>query len=370
MNEMQNNDVQSFMNYMRMPPELFLEILERVRPHISRQDTKYRHALEPGEKLATVLRHLASGDLYPSLQFSFRVSRHTIATFLPEVCQALIDEYAEEEVQCPITPDDWREVSMEFQTKWNVPHALGALDGKHVAIRCPPKSGSLYYNYKGFFSIVLLALVDADYKFLWCDVGGAGRMSDAQIYNDCELKEAIDDQTIGFPPDDPLPNDDQDTPYFILGDDAFALRTHLMKPYSLRTMTRSQAICNYRISRGRRVVENAFGIMASRFNILLGRMQQSPEVVQKIVQCCVILHNMMRRRYPTDNQARGDQEDGDHNLIPGDWRNHANMHEMEQVNAPNLDTKAGKRQRELLRLYFNSPAGSVPWQERLVPGGN
>ncbi|WAR28419.1 hypothetical protein MAR_014123 [Mya arenaria] len=55
---------------------------------------------------------------------------------------------------------------------------------------------------------------------------------------------------------------------------------------------------NYRISRGRRIVENAFGILANRLRVILGRMQKSPEVVQIIVKCCVILHNMMRMRYP------------------------------------------------------------------------
>ena len=99
----------------------------------------------------------------------------------------------------PRPRDEWREVVLQFQRRWNVPHALGALDGKHVVIKCPIKSGSYYYNYKGFYSIVLMSLVDANYTFLWCDVGGAGHMSDVQIFNGSELKEAMDNRTIGSP---------------------------------------------------------------------------------------------------------------------------------------------------------------------------
>ena len=73
-----------------------------------------------------------------------------------------------------------------------------------------------------------MSLVDANYRFLWCDVGGAGHMSDAQIFNGSELKEAMDNRTIGFQPEDPLPFDDEDTPYFLLADDAFALRTNFI----------------------------------------------------------------------------------------------------------------------------------------------
>ena len=197
--KLRNDDVQSFTNYLRMPPDMFQFLLNRLTPRLQKKDTKFRRPLEPGLKLAVVLRHLATGDNYPSLQYNFRVSRHTIASFLPDVCQAIIDEFAEEEVQYPVTPDEWREVALQFQRKWNVPHALGALDGKHVAIKCLIKSGSYYYNYKGFYSIVLMSLVDANYRFLWCDVGGAGHMSDAQIFNGSELKEAMDTRTIRTP---------------------------------------------------------------------------------------------------------------------------------------------------------------------------
>ena len=83
----------------------------------------------------------------------------------------------------------------------------------------------------------MMALADADYKFLWLDIGPDGASSDAQIYNDSELKEALDNQTIGFPDPEPLPGDNRDMPFFFLGDDAFGLRPNLMKPFSIRGMT-------------------------------------------------------------------------------------------------------------------------------------
>ena len=73
------------------------------------------------------------------------------------------------------------------------------------------------------------------------------------------------DGDIHIPPTDALLGDDKDIPYFIVGDDAFALRTWLMKPFSRRNMALEDMVFNYRLSRARRVVENAFEILANRF---------------------------------------------------------------------------------------------------------
>ncbi|XP_056009306.1 uncharacterized protein LOC125679776 [Ostrea edulis] len=155
MAELRAEDQASFHNFLRMPPEMFNELRQRVGPRITKKDTRFRPALDPGMKLALTLRHLASCDSYASQKFGWRVPHNTQSLVVREVCHAILDEYLDEMLTCPITPED----------------------------------GSLYYNYKGFYSIVLLVLVDAYYKFLWAGLGGMGSASDSQIYNSSELKK-------------------------------------------------------------------------------------------------------------------------------------------------------------------------------------
>lgn len=71
----------------------------------------------------------------------------------------------------PTSHQAWEEISSEFQNCWDLPHVVGAMDGKHITLQAPFNSGSEFYNYKQFFSIVMFALVDASYKFIFVDVG-------------------------------------------------------------------------------------------------------------------------------------------------------------------------------------------------------
>ena len=155
------------------------------------------------------------------------------------------------------------------------PNAVGALNGKHIAIKKPKKSGSEYF------------------KFLWVNVGASGSSSDAQILNRSKLRR-IENDTLGLPPPKPLGPGGPNLHYFLLGDDAFAQIPWLVKPYNRRQLTREERKANYRIFRGRRVVENAFGILVGRFRVLLTTMEQRPKVVRDIVLMCVVLHNMLR----------------------------------------------------------------------------
>ena len=187
-----------------------------------------------------------------------------------------------------------------FAKRWNFEHTLGAIDGKHVRIRLPRGAVSAYYNYKGFYSLILMAVVDSNYRFLYLDVGAEGRAGDAGVFNACTLAEAINENTLGIPPHEPLPNDNLaiDVPYFFIADDAFALKHWLIKPFQKRNMTRPERIFNYRLSRARRIVENAFGILSHRFRCLLTTLQQEPPIVKDIILACCTLHNFLCIRNP------------------------------------------------------------------------
>ena len=364
--ELKIEDASSFKNFLRMDEFTFKEILHRVTPRIQKQDTFYRQALEPGLKLALTLRYLASGDSYHSLMYSFRVPHNTISKVVREVCEAFVEEYASELIEAPNTEEQWRRIAEKFQSRWNMPHCLGALDGKHIAIKCPANAGSMYYNYKGFHSIILMGLVDANYKFLWVDVGSNGSSGDAQVFNASELKEGFEEGYVNVPPPEPLPGDDKDTPYYLVGDDAFQLRTWLMKPFSKRQLEIFERIFNYRLSRARRIVENAFGILSHRFRCLLTTLQQYPKTVESIVLACICLHNLLRNKEGPGQVPYADQEDGNRNVIPGAWRDDEPLLGLETLTAGNRMTNAAKNQREYLARYLTSDVGAVPWQTDMI----
>lgn len=103
-----------------------------------------------------------------------------------EVCDAIIKHLLAEQMPFP-KREEWETIANDFWGLWNFPNYLGALDGKHVVIEAPANRGSLYFNYKKTFSIVLLALVDAHYKFIAIDVDSYGKNSDGSIFSHSKL---------------------------------------------------------------------------------------------------------------------------------------------------------------------------------------
>ncbi|GFG30960.1 hypothetical protein Cfor_01127, partial [Coptotermes formosanus] len=112
------------------------------------------------------------------LQYLFRIPKCTIGIIIKEVCRALWDVLKHEYLKFPSTAEEWLKHAENFNKQGNCPRCLGAMDGKHIVMQAPANSGSHYCNYTGTFGIVLLAVVDAEYKFMYIDFGCNGRVSD------------------------------------------------------------------------------------------------------------------------------------------------------------------------------------------------
>lgn len=122
------------------------------------------------------------------------------------------------------------------------------MDGKHFKIKCPPKTGSAFFNYKHYFSLVLMASVDADGLFLTIDVGDYGRNSDARVFRRSSLGKAIENDSLDVPEPKPSPHwENKDPfPYYFVADEAFPLKKNLMRPFPKRTLNKNRRIFNYR----------------------------------------------------------------------------------------------------------------------------
>ena len=268
-------------------------------------------------------------------------------------------------LQVPACADEWVAVADQFKKKWNYPGCVGAIDGKHIAIQQPVSSGSEFFNYKHFFSVLLLALVDADYKFLYVNVGAAGRAGDAGVFNESSLQKAVAEKTLNLPQSVEIQGISLKINYHMIGDDAFALSKTMMKPYPHRNLNKEKRIFNYRLSCARRVVENAFGILASRWRVFLTTIKLCPDKVTYLILAACCLHNYMVEKNKSSYIAAADVEDGDHVVTPGSWRNEACLTRMNQSSPTRNPSHSAKSQREILTTYFNS-YGAVPWQESMI----
>ncbi|XP_063365980.1 uncharacterized protein LOC134654469 [Cydia amplana] len=165
--------------------------------------------------------------------------------------------------------EEIKRIAEDFYLKWQFPNCMGSVDGKHFRIKKPPLSVSDYYNYKRYFSLVLQAVSDADYKFIAIEVGGKGRQSDGAPQN--------------------LPGSNVKLPYVLVGDEAYPLKTYLMRPYPSTNLNTEKRIFNKRLSRARVTIENAFGILSNKW-------RTNTKHAKLIIKVACLLHNIVRSR--------------------------------------------------------------------------
>lgn len=143
-------------------------VIALMEPLVTKEDTNYRKSISPAEHLALTIRFLATGESQISLSFSFQTGKSTVSKIIAENCDALHRVHFHLYVKRPTSNNKWKAIPQE--EIWNLPHVVGVIDGKHTRIKCPKSLGTLHHNYKGLFSLLILATCDARYCFTLIDV--------------------------------------------------------------------------------------------------------------------------------------------------------------------------------------------------------
>lgn len=244
------------------------------------------------------------------------------------------------------------------------------MDGKHIVLQAPFNSGTDFYNYKSYFSIVLFAVVDAEYKFIFVDVGTQGRISDGGVFNNSILRQKIENGSLNFPSPNVLEQRNRLIPYYFVADAAFPLGMHIMKPYPGTTHVKGsqKRIFNYRLSRCRRVVENSFGIISNVFRILRKPMLLEPNTAQLVVMTIVHLHNFLRtsehsNKLYTPPGSFDTEVNGE--MIRGSWRNQPDPTNafLPTVAVPRTPTVSSQEVRNEIAEYCCF-TNRLDWQDR------
>lgn len=278
------------------------------------------------------------------MQFDFNIGKSTVAQIVKDTCQICWKVLQPTEMSPP-TMEQWLDISEHFYKSTNFPNCLGSIDGKHIRCKNPQNSGSYFFNYKKYYSIILMAVVDSNLSFVCIDVGAFGRESDSNVFKQCPFGKKLYANQLNIPEPKCLPNtDDSPQPYVFVADEAFGLHKNLLRPYPGRGLTNTRRIFNYRLSRARRTVECAFGVLSNKWRVLHTPLLVEPDFADDIIKACCILHNFVRKRdgYNFEDMDTSYLVDGLPNRGPG-------------VRSQGIEV------RDFYAEYFMGP-GSVPFQ--------
>ena len=270
----------------------------------------------------------------------------------------------------PANEEKWLKVSDDYEKIWNFSNCVGVIDGKHVVIQAPYNAGSTFFNYKRTHSVVLLAVCDAHYRFLMVDVADTGRHSDGGVLSNSQFGRALERNSLSLPESKPLPGmPSPNMPHIIVGDEAFPLKKNIMRLCPGKNLPQVESVYNYRLSCARRVIENSFDILASRWRIFHHPIIATPEHVT-YTKVAIALHNFLCTTESSTYCPPGslDTENSNGDIVRGFWRDESAPQRLEPLQSvgSNQHSFTVATVRTTFRDYFSSPAGEVSWQCRHV----
>ncbi|XP_043466356.1 uncharacterized protein LOC122501147 [Leptopilina heterotoma] len=334
------NDQEEFVKMTRMTPWDFEELHNIVGPHL--QKFSFRRPLPTRLRLALCLNFLAHGDSVATTRQFFRIGRSTTYAIIAEICPIIWRELSPLVLRRK-TQRELKIIAGGFRAKWDRPNCVGIVDGKEIRIKSPPHSGSLFFNYKKFFSFKLLAACDAYYRFIWIDVGDYGSVSDTSAFKNTYFHYCLERNEADFPPECRLPRSNIIMPHFLIGDEIFQQQTYMMVPFA-----RHRGLTE-RLSRARNCIEDAFGILCSMWQILHKKLSFKLDTSIAIVEALVCLHNFILNK----KLERGENFEWDRSTF----------HRINPTVDPDIEEDVIPQNRfefrERLADYFQSEAGAI-----------
>ena len=332
-----------WMENFRVSQDTFRYLCQQLRPYIERSNTRLRDAVSLEKRVAITLWTLASPVEYRTVSHLFGVGRSTVCEIFNETCEAIVEHLLHQYITFPSVERQQQFIS-NFERKWGVPQCIGAIDGSHIPVSPPSMCHTDYYNRKGWYSVLVQAVVDYRYCFLDIYTGWPGSVNDARVFvHSSFYRKANSGQLLA---NATRRINNIDVPVFVIGDSAYPLLPWVMKPFTQPNVdTAEKRAYNYRICRGRIVVEIAFGRLKARWRRLMKRNDMIVRNVPNVIAAACVLHNMCEIHGDTFDESWATTESDDPSQPP----------DREPGDGPSSTiTAAGYSIREALIHHFNN----------------
>ena len=177
---LQTFSARDWMENFRLSQETFKYLCRQLRPYIQHSNTRFRDAVSVEKRVAITLWTLASPVEYRTVGHLFGVGRSTVCEVVNETCKAIVDHLLHQYIFFPSVEHQEHYIN-NFERKWGVPQCIGAIDGSHIPVSPPSLCHTDYYNRKGWYSVLIQAVVDYRYCFLDIYTGWPGSVNDARV---------------------------------------------------------------------------------------------------------------------------------------------------------------------------------------------
>jgi len=322
---LRNFTAHDWMQNFRMSRESFLYLCDQLKPMLEKQTTRLRAPVSVERRVAITLWFLATTAEYRTVAHLFGIARCTVCLIVHETCNAIVTKLMSVYISFP-TGDELKEVVKGFKEKWDFPQCAGSIDGSHISVTPPLMNHTDYYNRKGFYSVIVQAVVDHNCLFRNIYVGWPGSVHDARVFANSLLYSKVCSGEILQ--GSSLQYRGNEIPILLVGDSAYPIKSWLMKPFPhSSTLTDQQKTFNYRLSRARVQVEIAFGRLKARWRRLSKQMDIHIDNVPHVITACCVLHNLcevhgdtFNEEWLQDSSLEDDSEPG----ITDDDNHHSN----------------------------------------------